>query len=265
MSDFGNFPFGQPILPVYQADRSKKDVFVLGVYASAVHAKWIDNKGNLRIKALAVASEPEIFWKGDSAGEIIKAIDIPAGAGRLESAGEKFNGPSGKSLDEDFLSPLGVSRNDAWLCDLVPHSCMNPAQNKALEERYLPYMKDLGLPEPKWPTLPNMLADEKRQSEIEAEIKESSAGILITLGDQPLRWFASRYGAYDRLQKYGDTKGSYGQLHQIRIAGRDMQLLPLVHPRQARKLGSHSATWSALHEYWKESLAPMVLAAHKGQ
>ena len=34
------FPFGMPIMPVQQADRSPKRVFVLGVYASAVHARW---------------------------------------------------------------------------------------------------------------------------------------------------------------------------------------------------------------------------------
>jgi len=263
MSGIGTFPFGQPILRVFQGDRSQKDVFILGVYASAVHAKWIDKSGQLRIKAVAVASEPEIFWCGGSANKIIEAITIPAEAGRLEPADDRFNGPSGNSLDEDFLSPLGLSRNDAWLCDLVPHSCMNPAQKKALDGRYLPYLKDLGFSEPNWPTLPKVLADDKRRSEIEAEIKESSAGILITLGDQPLRWFASHYGAYDCLQKYSDTKGTYGQLHQIRIASRNMQLLPLVHPRQARKLGSHSATWFVLHEYWRQCVAPGILGKQK--
>lgn len=60
----GHFPSGQPILPVRQADRSPKRVFVLGVYASAVHARWISPEGRTRIAALAVASEPEIFWPG---------------------------------------------------------------------------------------------------------------------------------------------------------------------------------------------------------
>ncbi len=32
----GVFPFGQPIVPVAQQDRTPKKVFVLGVYASAV-------------------------------------------------------------------------------------------------------------------------------------------------------------------------------------------------------------------------------------
>jgi len=263
MRDIGNFPFGQPILPVSQADRSKKDVFVLGVYASAVHAKWIDNCGKLRIKAVAVASEPEIFWRGGSAEDIINAIKIPPEAGRLESAGERFNGPSGKSLDEDFLKPLGLSRKDTWLCDLVPHSCINAGQTKALKREYYHDMELLDLPEPKWPPLPKTLADEKRLTEIESEILESSASILITLGDHPLKYFASLYGAYQSLKKYGEIEKDYGKLHEITIAGKLMHLLPLVHPRQADKLGSHSIKWHDLHDGWKKSIAPKLLASFK--
>ena len=57
----GSFPSGQPIRKVTQTDRLPKRVFVLGVYASAVHARWIGQDGKTRIAALAVASEPEIF------------------------------------------------------------------------------------------------------------------------------------------------------------------------------------------------------------
>ena len=65
MSNVGTFPFGQPVLRVVQRDRGPKRVFVLGVYASAVHARWIGPDGRQRIGAVAVASEPEIFWRGD--------------------------------------------------------------------------------------------------------------------------------------------------------------------------------------------------------
>jgi hypothetical protein len=34
------FPFGETVRPLVQQDRSPKKVFVLGVYASAVHARW---------------------------------------------------------------------------------------------------------------------------------------------------------------------------------------------------------------------------------
>jgi len=37
----GTYPFGSPLQRVIQADRTPKRVFVLGVYASAVHARWL--------------------------------------------------------------------------------------------------------------------------------------------------------------------------------------------------------------------------------
>jgi hypothetical protein len=47
------FPFATPIIKVRQTDRSPKPVFVLGVYASAVHACWVDEGGHTIINALA--------------------------------------------------------------------------------------------------------------------------------------------------------------------------------------------------------------------
>ncbi len=75
-SDIGTFPFGQPIQKVCQTDRTQKKVFVLGVYASAVHARWICPDKKTLIRALAVDSEPEIFWTGERhAKEIIEVYN----------------------------------------------------------------------------------------------------------------------------------------------------------------------------------------------
>ena len=60
---------------------------MLGVYASAVHARWKkDNK--IVCQALAVASEPRIFWDGNpkEAADIISGIHIPEQMGTLEPA-----------------------------------------------------------------------------------------------------------------------------------------------------------------------------------
>ena len=58
------FPFGQQVHTLVQQDRTPKKVFVLGVYASAVHARW-KKDGKVFCQALAVASEPRIFWDGN--------------------------------------------------------------------------------------------------------------------------------------------------------------------------------------------------------
>ena len=87
------FPFGQELHPLVQQDRSPKKVFVLGVYASAVHAKW-KKDGQIICQALAVASEPCIFWNGKDAKEIIDKIAIPGVVMELIEKGfetEKIN------------------------------------------------------------------------------------------------------------------------------------------------------------------------------
>ncbi|MBE6595297.1 MAG: hypothetical protein E7644_05810, partial [Ruminococcaceae bacterium] len=83
------FPFGQELHPLVQEDKSPKKVFVLGVYASAVHARW-KKDGQAVCQALAVASEPRIFWDGneDEARAIIGQINIPKELGYLEPAGK---------------------------------------------------------------------------------------------------------------------------------------------------------------------------------
>ncbi|MBP7830367.1 MAG: hypothetical protein KA248_10660 [Kiritimatiellae bacterium] len=252
MKPIGTFPFGQPILPVRQEDRGPKKVFVLGVYASAVHARWIGPDGKQLISAVGVASEPEIFWRGDKeqAAEIIQRISLPKGAGSLAPANEQHNGPSGRALDELILQPLDLKRSDTWLCDLVPNSCMNPGQKRALKRAYDPLMTKLGLPAYNWPDVPAILACKERVKEIEAELIESKAELLITLGNLPLRWFASLYGAKTTLAEYGKKQGEYGQLNPIRIGNRKLHLRPLVHPRQAGRLGQHSRELAELHAEW---------------
>lgn len=255
------FPFGMPVEPIRQVPSGHRKVFVLGVYASAVHARWIRPDGTIAIKAVAVASEPEIFWRGDGADAAVKSVPLPDGAGSLVVASEQFNGPSGRALDDYFLSPLRIDRNDAWLCDLLPESRCNPDQAAALEREYRPAMARLGLPAYDFPAVPSPLVDSKRISEIENEIFEASPELLITLGDQPLKWFARHFGSKPQLSAYGELDDNYGRLHQIVIGGKKLGLLPLVHPRQAAKLGGYSPKWYKLHSQWVRDVAPTLVSA----
>jgi len=173
------FPFGQPLRIVEQEDRSPKKVFVLGVYASAVHAKWIGPDEKIAVRALAVASEPTIFWRGEDVDEIISGIDVPSEVGRLVPADPQLNGPSGRALDEHILKPLGLQRQDAWLCDLVPHSCVNGEQQKAIDRSYKPLMAKHHLPVPSVPPVPQALADDGRRRAILDELLASQAEVLV--------------------------------------------------------------------------------------
>jgi len=251
-----HYPFGAALRRVAQADRARKRVFLLGVYASAVHARWVDAKGKTLITALAVASEPYIFWRGDDTERILAGIVVPQGAGALRPASERLNGPSGRALDDGILAPLGLSRSDVWLCDLVPHTCLNPKQKAALEREYLPRMAQHGLPPVTLPEVPKSFADAARRAEVLAELEESDADVVVFLGDEPIRhWLAHYDGRRKKLSAFGD----YGRLHELTLGSRTRQVLPLAHVRQIGALGAHSQRWKAAHAEWAARVAPSLL------
>lgn len=250
------FPFGEPVHPLVQEDRSPKKVFVLGVYASAVHARW-KKDGKVVCPALAVASEPRIFWDGNpqEASEIIGRIHIPEELGTLEPAGSHLNGPSAKVLDDHILAPLGWVREDAWLCDLLPETRLNPGQLRVIEKEYNPKISQYGLNAVTVPKRPTLFCDKSRSEEIVSELEESQAKLLILLGDIPIRQFINRVAdvKFKTLQEYVVLHG-YGKCSPVVIHGKEYRLLPLAHPRQIGALGAHSEKWYRLHEEWENNL-----------
>ena len=239
-----------------QEDRSAKKVFVLGVYASAVHARW-KKDGQIICQALAVASEPRIFWDGniDEARQIIDSVNMPPEIGILEPAGEQLNGPSAKVLDENILAPLDYTRADSWLCDCLPETRINSSQKKVIEERYNPLIEQYGLNPVTIPIRPTSFCDLKRSTEITAELMESQAELLILLGDIPIAQYLKRVAdiSYSSLGEYVDLYG-YGTITDIIINGKNIKVLPLAHPRQIGALGAHSEKWCKAHREWESKL-----------
>ncbi len=248
------YPFGKEVQTLVQQDRRPKKVFVLGVYASAVHARW--KQGSKTVcQALAVASEPRIFWDGNKAeaAEIIGSIQMPEELGHLEPAGRHLNGPSAKVLDEHILAPLGFTRDDAWLCDLLPETRLNPSQMKALREKYDPIRELYNLNPVTIPARPTLFCDQKRCEEIISELEESQADKLVLLGDIPIKQFLNAVAQveYTSLQEYANRYG-YGAATEVTIHGRTLQVQPLAHPRQIGALGAHSEKWNQAHSKWEQ-------------
>lgn len=261
MDSLGTFPFGQPVKKLAQPDRTSKQVLVLGIYPGVIHARWLGSDGALKVSTLPVASEPDLFWRGENADELVAGISLPAGVGRLEAADRSYNGSLGRALDEEILQPLGLTRTEVWLSTLVPHSCISPTQQQRIEEQYAPVAQDYGLPPASVPLVPEVLADEDRQQEILAELQQAQAETLILLGNQPLRWFLLAFESrWKRLVDFGMDTETYGQLHPVTIAGQSIQVLPLAHPRQIDRLGRSAARWFELHQAWRDQRAPTLLA-----
>ena len=251
------YPFGEELKRVVQQDRTPKKVFVLGVYASAVHAKWMKPGQRKPVcNALAVASEPRIFWDGnlEEAKEIIGRIKIPQAAGTLEPADPRFNGPSAKVLDEHILAPLGFTRKDAWLCDLLPETRLNKNQSEFIKNVYdKDYRDKHGLNKVTIPKRPYKFCDSERCKEIVAELEESKAELLVLLGDIPIKQFLNAVASvdYKTLQEYIDRHNGYGTMTEAVINGKCYKILPLAHPRQIGALGSHSSGWYEKHQKWE--------------
>lgn len=256
MEDLGKFQFNEPVKKVEQLDRTPKRIFILGVYASAVHANWVSPKGKTLVRALAVASEPDIFWRGENADSIISEIKLPVRIDNLISAGEKFNGPSGRALDNEYLTPLGIHRNECWLCDLIPYSMMNLSQLNAIK-RNIDFLNQLNIPFPtlREASLENRRISNERIKELQRDIKLSQAEYLITLGNEPITNFISMFcpeiNALDRGQKYGFPI-------EIDLAGIKIKLIRLVHPRQAARLGIHDNEWAEIHQAWKSDARSII-------
>lgn len=246
------FPFGAPLQILRQEPLKDARVFVLGVYASAVHARWLSPDGTTRVAALAVASEPCIFWRGEDQEKIIESISVPVEAGRLVVPGRGMNGPTGVALDDLYLDPLGLTRQNAWLCDLLPQSRMNPTQWRAVRDRYNPLVQEFNLPVASVPPVSNRFATATRVKEIVEEFLSSGADTLITLGDGPLKEFVAplRLVGKTSIASFGIEPAQYGQYHAFSLRGRSCHLLPLIHPRQAAKLGAHSPKLADAHAKW---------------
>ena len=249
------YPFGQELRPLRQEDQSPKKVFVLGVYASAVHARW-KKDGKVVCQALAVASEPRIFWDGNptEARSIIGAIHMPPELGVLEPASRQLNGPSAKVLDENILAPLGFTRQDAWLCDCLPETRINPSQAKAIREKYDPLVAQYGLNPVTIPSRPSNFCDQRRSEEITVELMASEADLLVLLGDIPIAQYLRKVAdvPYSTLGEYVDLYG-YGNPTETVINGKTIKVLPLAHPRQIGALGAHSERWNQMHREWESS------------
>lgn len=259
MPSLGTFPFGEPVKRIFQENRNPKKIFVLGIYSDAVHVRWISADGRPIVRALPVASEPEIYWRGDlkEVRDIIDKLEVPEAAGRLISAGREINGIQGRALDRYILRPLGLSRSDVWMSLMIPHCLMNRGQRKA-NKRYLRLAERFDLPIPSVPSteLKEDLVTEQRRAEILNEILDSKANVLITLGDPPIRWFIN---SFDSKKMRVANFGFYGNVHELKMGERKINLLPLLDPKVLEKQSDGTYKWVLFHQKWMENTAEGLL------
>lgn len=254
----GTFPFGNPVLRVQQIERDPKPVFILGVYGSAVYGQFKTKKSQLSIRYLPIANEPEIFWSGgqDLVRKIISDLKIPKEIGKLSPELSIVNGFMGKSLDKYFLNPLKIKREQVWICNLIPHHVLNKNERKSIK-KYNNIQGELNLPKASIPTKKDRwnFITKKRFREIIEELFQSRADVIITLGQQPLKWFLKEFdNNVDQLLNIKD----YGVLTEVQIESINIKLLPLFHPKQLLKERNRDTRVGLLHYDWLKLKAKKI-------
>ena len=158
-------------------------------------------------------------------------------------------------MDENILNPLGFTRTDAWLCDLLPETRLNSAQIKAIESKYEPLKDKYFLNDVTVPHRPSVFCNQQRAEEITEELMDSQADLLVLLGDIPIKQYLKKVSdiPYSTLGEYVNLYG-YGNPTETVINGKLFKVLPLAHPRQIGALGAHSEKWAGLHRQWEESI-----------
>jgi hypothetical protein len=251
----GTFPFGRPA-----TDRPPRvpagdaDLFVLGVYPSALHVRWQSSDGVVQIQALAVDDEPKVFWDGADAAERVRRWTAQVGWqsswGRVSPSG---NGTSGRAVVDDVLRPLGTTIERCYVTDCVPRYLLkngSASQGRAIEEHYAPFAAARGLPAVSLPSRPTpaTLVANAVQAEGQTLVEQlvaSRAEVVVTLGQEAADVLAAVLGAEPVVLRRDE---SYGRELLVEVAGTKRAWLPLKHP------GLRVPAWRARHDDWKAAL-----------
>jgi hypothetical protein len=294
MSDMGRasnfdgvFPFGRPSTkrPARRPTSGSAEIFVLGVYPSALHVRWIlpqwlCTNDRSEVKALAVDVEPTVFWDGSDAAARVEqwreVIGFREGNGLddwgfVEPAAR--NGSSGDDVGDRVLKPLGKSPASTWFTDAVPWFFVKRApktsakipsppsqQADVLDDVYtrlVVHLAKRGGHLPKWdlPSRPSIAqlvdAASDRSAELRDEVLASRAATLITLGEEARRVatkLADEPGNVSSIPlSLAMSNDDYATKRELMIGDQKVNWWALRHP------GSRDRRWQDKDEAWRES------------
>lgn len=126
---------------------------------------------------------------------------------------------SGKALDKYYLAPLGLTRNDVWITDLI--KCRYP--------RELPY--DVYHNKSSYSTDIQETADQCNKLWLVEEILHAKPKIIVTLSDKEVY---QRFRAVFGLDTPKDFNEAVGRPHAIKLGDASTVLFPMIHPDISR-------------------------------
>ena len=256
MPDAPRFPFGQPVLPRPPSAASPRPVFILGAYPSALHVAWKPLGAGRPIRAVAVENEPEPFWDGENEEAHIaawkQAVRFDARPlGRIAPAGP-LNGVNGRWLSENVLAPLGITRADVWLTDVLDTYRCGAELADRLDITYVAFVADSSDMHLAVHSLQAQPADEaivdealtNHRERLTRELRTARPRLIITLGNAALRVLRelvavdSTAHAPERLDP-----SDYGRSVPVTTDGSSGEWIALAHPASPRSIfdGPHGA------------------------
>jgi hypothetical protein len=123
--------------------------------------------------------------------------------------------------------------------------------------RYNEIHKSLKAPEAVLPTKKDRwnYINKKRIREIIEEIFQSRSEFLITLGEQPLKWFLKSFN--QEIGNLLNTK-DYGTIKEAKLESIHLNLIPLFNPRQLLKEKNRESRVGLLHYDWMKNKARKI-------
>lgn len=215
--------YGNPIHPVVPLDVAQHSVLILGAYPSARFA--------------AVAGERDVPV-GDNCG--------PFSTERYFDGQRVRTVNSGQELEEAYLEPLGLRRDQCWITDLV--------RVFLFKQGHIDKYRRLGC---EWPP-----RQTRRQFEVYAErgiewlVEELAiAGprIVITLGSEVAGLLQGVKGQKGRNALLG------GDLKEVQVEGKAYPVIHLAHPGIVMRPATERNRWPHLHRVEHIPLAREVL------
>jgi hypothetical protein len=250
----GRFPFGQPVLPRPPSATSKRGLFVLGAYPSALHVAWTPPAPFRRVAAVAIDNEPTPFWTGEKAQQLVDAwrqavawrpawgrVTIPPG----------LNGPSGVSVEADVLGALGFARADTCISDCLDTYYASTGLMTRITDTYAPFAVQHGVPPALLARHPSeteivRAARERHLARLLRELESTQPDTLVTLGNAALRVARELLAvAADRDPgpRLSPDPDRYGRAVEARLSGRIVRWFPLAHPAAPEAYQDAHARW----------------------
>ena len=247
--------FGRPIRPCTPSANSRRPVFVLGAYPSALHVRWHPPGYRRAINAIAVDDEPVPFWSGtDERDQIEKWLASGTWKdswGKVSAAG-RLNGSSGVWLRDRVLGPLQVPFTDVWATDCLDTYRLSGGAAKRLRDDDLQaLMARHHIPRlnaQRHPTEAAIVSEclEHHIPRLIGELATARPKRIVTLGNAALRVLRELVDSTEDVPRGLSADETYGQPIRARFDGSDAFVwIPLAHPGAPSK-------YQRAHDRWIE-------------